>query len=113
MIGLLQGAFFAEREERANLLIFFLYVHVVRFRQGEGSCLAFLHGGTGGIDGERCEIHSLYLSITFGTRKQVPSASGAFASARPWVKAFRRRSTTTSRFAYANLSLPRLESSTP
>jgi hypothetical protein len=40
-----------------------------------------------------------YLSITFGTRKNVPSASGAFSSADSWDNDFRNPSGTSSRLA--------------
>jgi hypothetical protein len=43
--------------------------------------------------------HYLYLSITFGTRKKVPSASGAFAKADSWDRDFRSPSGISSRFA--------------
>ena len=51
-VRLLQRALFRQRQERADLAVFFLNARVVRLGQRERGRLALLHGGAGGIDRE-------------------------------------------------------------
>ena len=112
---------FRKSQKRADLRIVALDLGVKRLRQRRSAGLALLHGGAGGVNGEQVQIHEIvvgrwslvvgqrprandqrrffYLSITFGTLKNVPSESGAFASATSWGSDLRKPSWISSRLA--------------